>query len=143
MKLLKALLLTAALAACGFAIAQSNVLGTLLTSSARTTTTASADVTNTSTRGAHVLVVVTAYTSGLWTPTIEGKDPVTSNYYTICTGPVISATGTTIVKVYPGLMAQDTTNVICNDFLPRTWRLNMVGGSTPSATFSASYLGDF
>ena len=143
MKPLKAILLAVLLAACGLAIAQSNILGTLLTSAARTTTTASSDVTNTSVRGAHIYINVTAYTSGNWTPVIQGKDPVTSNYYDICTGPSIASTGAFIFKIYPGMRAQDTTNVVCDDFLPRTWRINMVGTLTPVSTFSVGYLADF
>lgn len=139
--------LLALLAACSVALAQSNVLGTLLASAARTTTTNSADVTNTSTRGAHIVVTVTAYVSGIWTPIVQGKDPVSGNYYNIATGPTITGTGTYIMKVYPGLMSQTEADVlngqVFNDFLPRTWRLQMLGASTPSATFSAGYLGEF
>lgn len=139
-KLLLAVLLFAFAAVVG---AQSNVLGTLLTSAARTVTIASSDVTNTSYRGAHIVVNVTSYTSGTWTPTIQGKDPVSLNYYDICTGPAIAATGMTIIKVYPGVMAIAENAPTCNDFLPRTWRINMVGATTPSATFSVGYLADY
>lgn len=123
--------------------AQSNVLGTLLTSAARTVTTASSDVTNTSYRGAHVVINVTSYTSGTWTPVLQGKDPISANYYDICTGPAIAATGMTIVKVYPGISSAIENAPTCNDFLPRTWRINMVGATSPSATFSVSYLADY
>lgn len=129
--------------------AQSNVTGTLLASAARTVTTSSSDVNNTSYRGAHILVNVTSFTSGTWVLTVEGKDPVSATYYTICTGPTISATGLTIVKVYPGLFATvDGATIIvspavCGDFLPRTWRITMTGATSPSATFSVGYLGEF
>lgn len=130
----------------GYAVsarAQSNVIGTLLGSAARTTTTDSADVNNTSYRGAHIVINVTSYTSGQWTPVVQGKDPISGNYYTILTGPTISATGTTVIKVYPGLMAQSADDPIANDFLPRTWRVRMSGGATPSATYSVGYLADY
>lgn len=136
-----------ALALSGLAIpngwAQSNVIGTALASASRTVTTASADIVNTSYRGVHVILNVTAYTSGTWTPTIEGKDPVSGNYYLICTGTTISATGTTLLKVYPGIFAQVENAPVCNDIVPRTWRVNMVGATTPSATFSVGYFGEF
>lgn len=140
MKSIKTLFAVALLALCGVAVAQSNILGTLLTSAARTETTASADITNTSTRGAHIVVNVTAYTSGQWTPIVQGKDPVSLNYYTICTGSVISGTGAFVLRVYPAFTAGANS---CNDFLPRTWRLQMVGGSTPVSTFSVGYLADY
>lgn len=146
MKRLRYLLL-ALLAACSFALAQSNIGGTLFTSASRTTTTNSTDVTNTSTRGAHIIVTVSAYVSGIWTPIVQGKDPVSGNYYNIATGPTITGTGTYIMKVYPGIMSQTEADVlngqIFNDFLPRTWRLQMLGASSPSATFSVGYLGEF
>jgi len=131
----------ALLSLSGGVIAQSNLIGTLLTSAARTTTTDSADVNNTSTRGAHIVINVTAYTSGLWTPIVQGKDPISGNYYTILTGPTINGTGTTVIKVYPALTA--AANSVANDFLPRTWRVRMSGGATPSATFSVGYLADY
>lgn len=142
--MIKKFLLAVLLAAFAVAVgAQSNVLGTLLTSAARTTTTASADIVNTSYRGAHVVINVTSYTSGTWTPVLQGKDPVSLNYYDICTGPAIAATGMTIVKIYPGVLAAVENAPTCNDFLPRTWRINMVGATTPSATFSVGYLADY
>lgn len=142
-------LLLALLAACSVAAAQSNIIGTLLASANRTSTTASSDVTNTSTRGAHIIITVTAYTSGVWTPVVQGKDPVSGNYYNIASGPGITGTGTTIMKIYPGIMSQqeaDSLNgigTVYNDFLPRTWRVQMQGGATPNATFSVGYLGEF
>lgn len=135
--------------------AQSNVVGTLLTSAARTVTTNSADIINTSYRGAHVIINVTVFTTGTWTPIIQGKDPQTGNYYTILTGPPIAATGTWILKVYPsrldgysvdpvlGDLTSGVNLYLVDDFLPRTWRISMVGASTPNATFSVSYLADF
>lgn len=134
-------LLLALLASIGLAVAQSNIVGTLLTSSPRTVTTDSSDVTNTSTRGVHIIVNVTAYTSGIWTPIVQGKDALSGNYYTILTGPSINNTGTTVIKVYPGLTA--AANSVANDFIPRTWRVRMSGGASPSATFSVGYSADF
>lgn len=142
-----ALTLLFALALAGIAIpggwAQSNVIGTLFSSAARTSTTSSSDVTNLSYRGVHVIVNTTAYTSGTWTPTLEGKDPVSGNYYTICTGRVVSSVGMTVFKVYPGVFAASDGDPVCLDFVPRTWRVTMTGASTPSATFSVGYFGEF
>lgn len=122
---------------------QSNVIGTLFSSAARTATASSADVTNLSYRGVHVIINVTAYASGTWTPTLEGKDPVSGNYYTICTGTVISSVGLSVFKVYPGVFAASQNDPVCLDFVPRTWRVTMTGASTPSSTFSVGYFGEF
>lgn len=123
--------------------AQSNVIGTALASAARTTTTSSLDITNLSYRGVHVIINVTSYTSGTWTPTLEAKDPVSGNYYTICTGTTVTAVGLTVFKVYPGIFAAVPNDPVCLDFVPRTWRVTMTGASTPSATFSVGYFGEF
>ncbi len=144
MNRIKQLIAGAALAfAAATAFGQSNQIGTLLTSAARTVTTSSSDVTNTSTRMVHVIVNITSYTSGTWTPTVEGKDPVSGNYYTICTGPILSATGLTVIRLGPGNFAQFENEAVCNNFIPRTWRVTMTGASTPSATFSVGFNADF
>lgn len=118
-----------------FAQANANLGITLLASAARTATPINtADQVNLSWRGAHIIINVSAYTTGTYTPTIQGKDPVTGNYYTLLAGAALSGTGTTIMRVYPGLTA--AANVTANDFLPRTWRVTFMGSATPAMTFS-------
>lgn len=136
MKFIK-LLALALFAVCTAASAQQqgNLSATLLASGARTAATVnSADITNPSWRGGHIIITTSAFTSGTYTPTIQGKDPATGNYYTILAGAAISGAGTVVMRVYPGITA--VTNLAASDFLPRVWRVTLVGASTPSMTFS-------
>lgn len=117
--------------------AQQNIGGSLLASGARTATASSPDTANVSGRGVHVIIVISAYTSGTWTPTIQGKDPVSGNYYTLLTGAGLTGTGTTVLKVYPGITA--SANVAASDIVPRTWRVQVAGSASPVATFSVGF----
>ena len=119
------------------AFAQQSIKGTLLPSAARTATANSADISNPVNRGVHVIINVSAYTSGTFTPRIQGKNPITGVYYDILAGNTISSTGVTVLKVYPGIAA--VANGSASDAIPGTWRFQMTGAATPSATFSAGY----
>lgn len=114
-----------------------NTGGTLLPSLARTTTASSADIGNTSWRGAHVTINVTAFTSGTFTPTIQGKDPISGTYYTILAGSAIAGTGLTVLRVYPGITV--AANLAVSDILPTVWRITVVGAATPSAAYSVGF----
>lgn len=111
---------------------------TLYASGARTATPA--QVTQTSAkgeRGGHFIIVVTAVTATpSVVPTIEGYDRVSDTWYTLLTGTVITATGTTVLKLYPGIAIQ--ANATASDILPPTWRLTMTHGDADSITYSAS-----
>lgn len=118
-------------------LARANVEATLLASAARTAETNSADQTNFNGRGAHIVIDVTLDPAAASiTPVIEGKDALTGQYYEILRGAAITAVGTTVLKVYPGLTA--AANAVANDILPRTWRLQMEVASADSMTYSAS-----
>lgn len=135
--MIKRLLLIAALTLTApSAHAQLQNLATqILPSAARTATPVdSVDQTNSGWRGVHVIINVTAYTSGTYTPYIQAKDPVSGTYYSILVGPAISATGLTVLKIYPGMAT--IANGASADFLPRIWRVRFVGASSPSMTFS-------
>lgn len=115
-----------------------NIRGELLVSAARTAAeVVSADMLNTSWRGGHFVINVTAYTSGTYTPTLQGKDPISGNYYDLLVGAAIGATGMTVLKLYPGIGV--VANGSASDILPMVWRLKLAGASTPSMTFSAAY----
>jgi hypothetical protein len=89
-------------------------------------TTDSADLTNEVWRGLHVVVDVTALgASATLTVTIQGKDPASGKYYTLLASAAIASTGTTVLKVYPGLTA--ASNLTANDILPMNWRIRAVG----------------
>jgi hypothetical protein len=111
-----------------------NTTAQLFPAAAQTQTSlVSNDQQNASWRGVHVVVVVSSYTSGTYTPHIQGEDPY-GNYYDILVGPAISATGTTVLKVYPGIAT--LANGAASDLLPTVWRVTLVGASTPSMTIS-------
>lgn len=99
------------------------------------------DQTNALARGIKLFVNVTAVagTSPTLTVTLQGRDQVSGAYYPILVSPAISATGMTVLSVYPGLAA--AANSVANDVLPRTWRvITTIGGVSPAftATIGAS-----
>lgn len=134
----RALLLLALLAVSLAAAGQiANRSATILPSAARTAATVnSADQTNDVYHRAHVIVNVSAYTSGNYTPKLQGKDPVSGNYYDLLTGTAMSGTGTQVLKIGPGLAA--SANAAAADVLPRVWRVQLGGAATPSMTLSVS-----
>ena len=109
----------------------------ILTSEARTATTNSGDITNSGHKGGHVIIDVTTLTGGASiVPTIQGKDPVSEKYYTLLVGAAIVGTGTTILRIYPGLTA--SANVIANDIIPFKYRVIMTAADSKSVTYSIS-----
>jgi hypothetical protein len=124
-----------------FAQSQSNATGTVLPSASYTAATVnSQDMSNTNWRGGHFTFNVTAFISGTYTPHIQGKDPVSGVYYDILLatgGNVLSANGITVLKVYPGVGA--IAGGATNDILPSTWRVQLIGASTPSMTLSVGF----
>jgi hypothetical protein len=137
-KLLSSVLLVVGVFVASLAGAQ-NFQGTLLPSLSRTATTVNTtDQSNYQFRGVSVVINVSAFVSGTYTPTIQGKDPVSGTYYTILTGVAISGTGITVLKVYPGITA--TTNISVSDILPKTWRVTLAGATSPSMTFSVGVM---
>ena len=109
----------------------------LLASAARTAATTSETRLNSDYRGCHIIIDVTAdpATASI-TPTIQGFDTVSGKYYTLLVGNAISAVGTTILRIYPGLSA--SANVIANDILPSKFRISMAVADTDSITYSVS-----
>jgi len=117
------------------ALAQTNAQYQLIASAAQTATTInSPDQTNSYYKGVHVAISVTAYTSGTYTAKIQGKNTVTGEYYDLLVGTAISATGVTVLKLYPGITS--SANASSSDILPQTWRVQLNGASTPSMTLS-------
>lgn len=130
-----AVLMMAALSA--FGQANFNLQGTVLPSLSRSAATvSSADQVNNQWRGGQFIINVSTFVSGTYTPTIQGKDPVSGNYYTILTGPAIGSTSTTALQVYPGV---SVTTTGASALLPRTWRISLAGASTPVMTFSVGF----
>lgn len=111
---------------------------TLYASEARTATpTATTELSRRGERGGHFVIKVTAITaSPSVTPTIEGYDTTSDSWYSILVGAAITATGTTVLKVYPGIAVQ--ANATASDILPQTWRLTLTHGDADSITYTAS-----
>lgn len=116
---------------------------TALASAARTTTTASSDLTNWNFRGIRVALNVTAAsgTGGLQLQ-IQGKDSAISNtYYAINATPVaVTTTGVTVYDLYPGaLTVQGGITQVTAGLLSRVFRMNVIHGDASSYTYSVSF----
>jgi hypothetical protein len=106
-------------------------------SAARTATEASADFLNSESAGAVVVIDVTAVTSTPSTVfTLQGKDQLSGKYYTIIASAALAATGTVVLRVYPGLTA--AANLTVSDVLPHCWRVNAVHGNANSMTYTVA-----
>lgn len=128
-------------------MASNSETGALVTLNAAATGGNSADLSNTDWRGVNVVVNVTAITgtTPTLTVTIQGKDPVSGQYYNLATNAsAINATGTFVFSVYPGGPTSTTSPLFSTASpLPRTWRISYaIGGTTPAvtATMSASLI---
>lgn len=113
---------------------RNNTEETVLASGARTVATDSAAFTNYNAKGAHFIVDVSAIAGATITPSIQGQDPVSLNWYTILQGLPITTVSTNILKVYPGIGA--IPNGAAADLLPRTWRVSVAVADANSATYS-------
>lgn len=131
---MKKLIFSLLLLFCLPCVAQvANQFGTPLPSTAQTALTVnSTDQSNFNYKGGHFIITVTAYTSGTYTPHIQGKDPSTGQYYDILVGSGISAIGTNVIKIYPGIGT--SANAASPDILPSVWRVQLIGTSTPAMT---------
>lgn len=110
---------------------------TLLASAARTATVATSDQSNNDHRGCVVIINVSdsADTPSV-VATIQGKDELSGVYYTILASAAITGAGTTVLRVFPG--ATIAANLVANDVLPSTWRVNFVAADADSLTYSAA-----
>ena len=108
---------------------------TVFASAARTATVNGSDNINEGGRGLHVVIDCTAAAA---TPsvvfTIQGKDEVSAKYYTLLASAAITGTGTTVLRVYPGLTA--AANTVASDVLPRMWRVIATHADADSITYS-------
>lgn len=107
-------------------------------SAANTASQDSGDFTNPGCKGVVLVIKITAGAGLSLTFTIQGKDPVSGAYYTILASSALTGTGTTVLRVYPGLTA--SANVTADDVLPRTWRVDVNAGNNTSATYSVGAL---
>ncbi len=68
------------------------------------------------------------------TLTIQGKDPLSGNWYTILAGAAKAAVGTTVMRVGPSIIA--AANVAANAILPQLFRVSVAVADTESMTYS-------
>lgn len=110
---------------------------TVYASAARTATPTAVNVTSKGRLRLHLVVVVTALSATpSVVPKIDGYDVLSNSYYNLLTGVAITATGTTVLKVGPGLSA--VASAVAADFLPQTWRLTMTHANADSITYSVA-----
>lgn len=110
-------------------------LGAVITHTAASAGVNGGDLANTSHRGVKVVVDVTAIsgTAPTLVVTIQGKDNASGKYYTLLASASLTATGTVVLTVYPGIGV--TANVSASDVLPKTYRvITTIGGTGPSVT---------
>ena len=114
---------------------RNNTNNTLLASAARTAAINSADFVNYNARGIHIITDISALTAtGQITVTLEGKDPISGNYYDLLIGATLTTTGTSILKLYPGITA--SANASASDILPRDFRVSVAVANAVSITYS-------
>lgn len=110
----------------------------LYTSAARTATpTAVEATTERGERGLHLVIDVTAVTATpSVVPTIDGYDDLSGKWYNLLTGNAITATGTTVLKIYPGIAT--SANAAASDVIPGRIRVVMTHADADSATYSVA-----
>ena len=115
-------------------------LGTIATLTAAGTGTVTGKVLDThQAKGCIIFINITARsgTSPTLAVTLNGIDSVSGTAYTILASANITATGMTVLKVYPGLTA--AANLVANDVTPIQSRIDYtIGGTTPSFTGTIS-----
>jgi len=90
-------------------------------------------------RGLHLVIDVTAVTSTpSVVPTIDAQDVLSGKWYNLLTGVAITATGTTVLKIYPGIGT--IANGAASDVITANMRLVMTHGNANSITYTAAAL---
>lgn len=108
---------------------------TLFASAARTASANGDDQLNRYYRGVEIVVDVTVVPGvDTATFTLEGKDPLSGKYYTLLASAALVATGTVVMRIYPG--AATTANLSANLVLPRAWRVKTTHSAATSFTYT-------
>lgn len=108
---------------------------TVFSSAARTATPTPFDGVNYDGKSLHLVIDCTAVTSSPSVVfTLQGKDAISGKFYTILASAAIVGTGTTVLRVGPGLTT--AANLVANDVLPRSYRVIATHGNSDSITYS-------
>jgi hypothetical protein len=108
----------------------------IFTSSARTATPTAVEVNANGAHGIHLVIDVTAASSPSVVPTIDGYDELSGKYYNLLTGSAITATGTTVLKIFPGIAT--LANGAASDVIPNRIRISMTHGNANSVTYTVA-----
>lgn len=106
----------------------------LISASGATTTQTSADQINPNGHGVQIVLVTTVIGTGSITLEIDGKDPVSGNYYSLLTGAAVTTNTTNVYTIFPGITV--AANVSASMTLPRTWRVKCTANNANAATYS-------
>ena len=89
---------------------------------------------------AHGMVVVIDVTVALVTPSVvfnvDGFDPLSGKTWTLLDSAAITGTGTTILKVAPGLTA--SANAVATDMIPAVVRIAPIHADADSITYTVT-----
>ena len=120
--------------------------GQLLASAVRTASVSSNDIDAADARGVQVIVNVTADPAAAETIAVqvEGKDPVSGNYFPITAFAAVADTvtpSTEIYTLYPAILETGTVanSQISSAPVPRTFRVKVTHSASGSWTYSVAY----
>ena len=89
---------------------------------------------------AHGMVVIVDVTAASDTPSVvfnvDGFDPVSQKTWTLLDSAAITGTGTTVLKVGPGLTA--SANAVADDLIPAIVRIAPVHADADSITYTVT-----
>jgi hypothetical protein len=105
-----------------------------ITLTAVTAGQASPDFVNPNARGVTVYLKTTAIGTGSITVTIQGKDTISGDYYTLLAGAAVITNTVNRYTVYPGIPV--VANVTASDVLPYTWRISVASNNANPVTAS-------
>jgi hypothetical protein len=111
----------------------------LLVSAARTATLASADQINYNHSRLLLIVNVSVVGTGSITPSLQVKDSISGNYFTVWTAAAAIVTAAMFTYYFAdGATGGSYTEKVASQIAGRTWRLNMVHNNANTITYSAS-----
>lgn len=106
-------------------------------SAARTATPTAAEINAGVARGLHLVIDVTAVdATPSVVPAIDGYSAAGDDWYNLLTGAAITATGVTVLKVYPGIPG--IANAAASDVIPNRVRVSMTHADGDSITYSVA-----